>query len=85
MSLPPILQQLQGNQGSNLAQIKNMLSMVRSAGNPTAMLNQLAQNNPQLKSVMDMVSRSGGDPRKAFYELAQQRGVDPNEILNMLR
>lgn len=85
MSLPPILQQLQGNNPSGMAQVRQMMNMVRSAGNPQAMLGQLAQNNPQLRSVMDLVQKSGGDPKKAFYSLAQQRGVDPNEVLNMLK
>ena len=89
MSLPPILQQLQassaGGLSGNLAQVRNMLNMVRNAGNPNAMLTQMIQNNPQLRSVMDMVQQSGGDPKKAFYDLAKQRGVDPNEILNMLK
>lgn len=85
MSLPPILQQLQGSNTGNLGQIKNMLNMVRNAGNPQAVLNQMIQNNPQMKSVMDLVKQAGGDPKKAFYDLAQQRGVDPNQILDMLK
>ena len=84
MSLPPILQQLQGS-NAGMAQIRNMMDMVRSAGNPQAMMSQLAQSNPQLRNVMDIVNQSGGDPKAAFYRLAQERGVDPNQILNMLR
>lgn len=84
MSLPPILQQLQRN-NPGMTQIKQMMSMVRTAGNPQAMLNQMMQNNPQLQDAMRLVKQAGGDPKKAFYDLAQQRGVDPDEILNMLR
>lgn len=85
MSLPPILQQLQGSSSGSLGQIRNMMNMVRNAGNPQAVLNQMIQNNPQMRSVMDLVKQSGGDPKKAFYDLAQQRGVDPNQILDMLK
>ena len=85
MSLPPILQQLQESNYAGMGQIRQMMDMVRSAGNPSAMINQLAQNNPQLRNVMDMVRQSGGDPKAAFYALAQQKGVDPEQILNMLR
>ena len=86
MSLPQILQQLQKTSlPGNLGQIKNMMNMVRSAGNPQAMLAQMMQNNPQMRQVMDVVNQYGGDPQKAFYAIAQQRGVNPDEILNMLR
>ena len=86
MAIPQILQQLQrvGLPG-NLGQIKQMMDMVKSAGNPQAMLNQMMQNNPQMKQVMDLVNQHGGDAQKAFYSLANQRGIDPNQIINLLR
>ena len=86
MPIPQILQQLSANSlPGNLPQIKNMMQMVRSAGNPQALLAQMAQNNPQMRQAMELVGQYGGDPQKAFYALAQQRGVNPDEILNMLR
>ena len=74
--LPQILQQLNRN---NVGQIQQMAQMLK--GNPVGML----QNLPQYRQAMDLVQQSGGDPRAAFYKLAQQRDVDPNEILNALR
>ena len=85
MSLPPILQALQGRNNQGLGQIRQMMDMVRSSGNPQAMISQLAQSNPQLQNLMQLVNQAGGDPKKAFYQLAQQRGVNPDEILNMLK
>ena len=86
MAIPQILQQLQRvNLPGNLGQIKQMMSMVKSAGNPQAMLNQMMQNNPQMRQVMDLINQHGGDAKKAFYSLAEQRGIDPNQILNMLK
>lgn len=49
------------------------------------MLNMLAQNNPQLRQVMDVVQKSGGDPQKAFYALAKQMGINPQQILDLLK
>lgn len=69
----------------SMGTIKQMMSMIRSAGNPQAMLGQLAANNPQLKQVMDIVQKHGGDPMTAFRKEAEARGVDPEEILNMLK
>lgn len=82
----PMLQALKSNPvNSNLSQIKQMMNMVRSAGNPQAMLQSMVQNNPQMKQVMDIVSQSGGDPKTAFYKMAEEKGVDPEQVLSMLR
>lgn len=84
MAIPQILQQL-ANTPRSIQQIKSMMAMVQNAGNPQAMLTQMMQQNPQMKQAMDLVQQHGGDPKQAFYALAQQKGVDPNEILGMLK
>ena len=84
MSYPAILQQL-ATANPQLQQIKNLMGMLRSANNPQAMLTQLAQNNPQLKQVLDIVQQHGGDPMAAFQAEAQARGIDPNQIMGMLK
>ena len=61
-----------------------MLSAARSAGNPQAMLSQFAQRNPNYQQAMQLIRQNGGDERKAFYALAEQMGVDPQEIISML-
>lgn len=81
----PMLQALRSQPSNNLSQIKSMLNMVRSAGNPQAMLQTLIQNNPQMRQVMTLINQSGGDPKAAFYKLAQEKGIDPQQILDMLK
>lgn len=81
----PMLQALRNNPTNNLSQIKSMMNMVRSAGNPQAMLQSMVQNNPQMKQVMDLVSQAGGDPKTAFYRMAGEKGVDPDQILSLLK
>ena len=80
----PILQAL-GAQSPQMNQVKQMINMVKTARNPQVMLNQIMQSNPQYRQVMDLVNQNGGDPKRAFYQLAQQKGVNPDEILNMLK
>lgn len=70
---------------NNLNQIKQMMNMVQSARNPQAMLQSIIQNNPQMKQVMDIVNESGGNPKAAFYKMAEEKGVDPEQVLSMLR
>lgn len=82
--IPQILQQLGG--GLKIPpQIKQMISMVKSSGNPQLMLNQLIQANPQMQQVMQIVQKYGGDPNKAFYALAEEKGINPQEILDLLK
>ena len=86
MSLPAILQQLNKTLPlPNLQGVKQMIDMVRSAGNPNAMLQSMMQNNPQMQQVMNLVQQHGNDPQKAFYALCEQRGIDPQPILDTLK
>lgn len=62
-----------------------MIGMVNASQNPAAMINQLISNNPQMKPVMDAINAAGGDSQKAFYNMAEKMGVDPQEILNMMK
>lgn len=62
-----------------------MIGMVKAAQNPQAMLNQLMMNNPNMKQVMDIVNQYGGDSMKAFYAVAEQNGINPQDILDMLK
>ena len=82
----PMLSMLNQNRVSSQIQpIKNALNMVKTAQNPQLMLNQLMQNNPMYSQVQQIIQQNGGDAQKAFYSLAQQMGVDPNQILNQLK
>ena len=61
------------------------MQTVQMARNPQMAINQMAQNNPQMKQAIDYVNANGGNAKDAFYKLAQEKGVDPNSILNQLR
>ncbi len=75
----PMLQML--NQSRPLIN-NNMVSMLKNSPNPQALLNNLLAQNPQ---VTGSINQYGGNPKTAFYALAQQRGIDPNTILDMLK
>lgn len=59
--------------------------MLRSANNPQAMIQSMAQSNPQMKQAIEIVNKYGGDPKTAFYKLAEEKGVDPEQVLSMIR
>lgn len=52
--------------------------------NPMAFL-QNQFNQTQIGQAMNLIKQNGGDPKTAFYNLAKQKGVDPNDILKQLR
>jgi hypothetical protein len=78
-------QPLQNNSIGGIQQIKSMMQMIQNSNNPSAMLQTLMMQNPKLQSVMQFINQNGGDPKAAFYALAKQKGVDPNEVINMLK
>ncbi len=70
---------------SRVTPIKSMMQMLKSAGNPQMMLQQMMSQNPQLQNVMQYVNANGGNAKEAFYKLAKEKGVNPNDILQMLK
>ena len=86
MAIPAILQQLGRNNMSQMLQpVRQMMNAVRSAQNPQAALNQLIMNNPQIKQVMDIVQKHGGDPMVALRKEAEAAGISMDEILGMIK
>lgn len=84
MAIPGILQQL-AKSNPMMEKVKQMMSMVKASQNPQAMLNQLMMSNPNLKQAMDIIQESGGSPATAFYSMADKLGVDPQEIIDMMK
>ena len=69
----------------NMSNLKNMMGMAKSVGNPAMMMQQMMGNNPNYQKAMELIKQHGGNARSAFYALAQQMGVDPNTVLNSLK
>ena len=82
-----ILKQINGaamRGNPKLQQIKQVMNSVKAARNPQAALMGMMGNNPQMKQVMNIVNQRGGDPMQAFRAMAEENGVDPDEILSMI-
>ena len=62
-----------------------MMDTFRAAQNPKQLLQSEIVKNPQIKRAVDFIQQSGGDPRTAFYKLAEQKGVNPDDVLNALK
>lgn len=68
-----------------IQQIKGIMNQVKMAQNPQYALSQMLMSNPQLAQAVNFIKSSGGNPQQAFYNLAQQKGVDPQMVLNELQ
>lgn len=70
------------NPFGNMNNISRLKQMVGAMKNPHTILSQMANTNPDLASVLQA---SGGDYKKAFYSMAEKKGVDPNSFLDELK
>lgn len=77
-------QSVQNNQ-SNSDVVKSIVGMLSGSANPYQLLTGIASRNPMIKNIMDMSNNSGKSYKDIFYELAKQKGVDPNSILGQLK
>lgn len=63
--------------------IQRMMGMMQNTQNPGAMLQNMAQSNPNIKKAMDMCQ--GRNPKDVFMEMCQQNGMNPNDIINKIK
>ena len=62
---------------------KNIYNMLVNSRNPIQLFNTMAQNNKQLKPIVDMLSK-GIDPKDIFNSMCEQRGINPQEFLKSI-
>lgn len=80
----PMLNQLMGFAMQNNP-IMQMFRQVMTAQNPNMLIQQMAQNNSQLKQTLDFINQNGGNAKELFYRMAQQKQTDPNTIIYNLK
>lgn len=59
--------------------------MLNQSKDPNAMLNYLMASNPRFKDAMDLVRQNGGSPKDAFYAMAKLKGINPDEVIALLK
>ncbi len=75
----------QNPQNNNMSVVKSIVGMLSGSANPYQVLTGIAAKNPMIKNVMDSANSSGKSYKDIFYELAKQKGVDPNSIISQLK
>ena len=73
--LNPLSQRLPSN-------VMDMIRTFKGMSNPQQMINQMMEQNPQIKS---LIQAANGNPEKAFRDMAKKMNIDPDEFINMLK
>lgn len=62
-----------------------LLQMMRGSANPMETLMGMAQTNPQLGQVLQMVNgKTPAEMQRMVYDTAKQRGIDVNQLARQL-
>ena len=61
------------------------MKVLQSSNNPQAMLQLMVQTNPKLRDIMQYINQHGGNPETAFYAMAKEKGINPDEVIQMLQ
>lgn len=60
------------------------LTELAKTKNPMELIMNMAQTNPAYKPILDAL-RSGVNPQQLFYQMCQQRGINPQDVLNQIK
>ena len=63
---------------------KSLMETTKGVRNPQDMLLLMAKKNPNIRPILQLVAKHNGDPKAAFYALAEEKGVNPDDIINAL-
>ncbi len=69
---------------NNLNNVKQLINMFKGSSNPQALLNNLAQSNPQVQNIYSLL-QNGKNPRQLFYEMAKKKNINPDSILQLFQ
>lgn len=64
-----------------LGQLRQMIGMIKSAGNPQEIFQKMMQQrSPQLAQALDYVKQYGGDAKAACEALAKEKGINLQDL-----
>lgn len=71
-------------QSPQMDQLRQMVQLYKNSKNPMLAMQNMLEQNQELKVVMNFVNKNGGNAQQLFYELAREAGVNPQDVLNGL-
>ena len=61
--------------------LQQFIMNIKNNPNPQQFLFNYIRSNPQAQNIYNILQNSNKSPKELFYQLASQRGIDPNTIL----
>lgn len=68
---------------NGMSDIRQAYDIFTHSKNPQEVFMKMAEKNPQLQPIAQMIQR-GGNPQQLFFTLCQQRGINPQQFLNSI-
>lgn len=61
------------------------MQFLNSGGNPQQFANQILQQNPHIRQTMEQLysTSAGQNPRDIAMQLIKEKGIDPNQIMQI--
>lgn len=69
---------------NRIGQMKSMYQAFQNAKNPMALFQQMAMRNPQMQPVLNML-KQGQNPNQIFENICKQKGINPQELMNIFK
>ena len=78
-----LMQKTNQNSLPSLSQnnLQQFIMNIKNNPNPQQFLLNYIRSNPQAQNIYNILQNSNKSPKELFYQLASQKGVDPNTIL----
>ena len=65
--------------------IQMLMAAVKSGGNPAALIQQMAQNNPQMAQAAKMIQgKSPAELQQMAVNMCRERGTTPEAVMRQL-
>lgn len=71
----------QNNPLSHNNNLRQFIMNIKNNPNPQQLLLNYIQSNPQAQNIYNILQNSNKSPKELFYQLASQKGIDPDTIL----
>ena len=65
--------------------IQQFIQTIKNSSNPQQLLLNMSKQNPQISQIMQTLNTSNITPKQLFMNMANQQGVNPNEIVSMFK
>ena len=67
-----------------IAEIKQLMSQYKSIQNPQYIFDNLAQQRPEVKTIMALQQKNGVSLKQIAEIMAQQKGINLNNLIQQL-